>query len=42
MPDVRPDGRIGSDVSELLALLSRPEVVSFAGEIPDPSSLTER
>ena len=31
-------GRHGrSDVSELLALLSRPNVVSFAGRIPDPS-----
>jgi DNA-binding transcriptional MocR family regulator len=31
-------GRHGrSDVSELLALLSRPNVVSFAGGIPDPS-----
>ena len=33
----RAAGMAGSDVSELLALLSRPEVVSFAGGIPDPS-----
>jgi DNA-binding transcriptional MocR family regulator len=33
----RAAGMTGSDVSELLALLSRPNVVSFAGGIPDPS-----
>jgi 2-aminoadipate transaminase len=33
----RAAGMAGSDVSELLALLSRPEVVSFAGGIPGPS-----
>ena len=33
----RAAGMAGSDVSELLALLSRPEVVSFAGGIPDPA-----
>jgi hypothetical protein len=33
----RAAGMAGSDVSELLALLSRPNVVSFAGGIPDPS-----
>jgi hypothetical protein len=32
----RAAGMTGSDVSELLALLSRPNVVSFAGGIPDP------
>ena len=33
----RAAGMTGSDVSELLALPSRPNVVSFAGGIPDPS-----
>jgi DNA-binding transcriptional MocR family regulator len=33
----RAAGMAGSDVSELLALLSRPNAVSFAGGIPDPS-----
>jgi DNA-binding transcriptional MocR family regulator len=27
----------GSDVSELLALLARPDVISFAGGVPDPA-----
>ena len=33
----RAAGMAGSDVSELLALLSRPDIISFAGGIPDPS-----
>jgi DNA-binding transcriptional MocR family regulator len=34
MPDVRPPGW---NVSKLLALRSRADIISFAGGIPDPS-----
>lgn len=33
----RAAGMAGADVSELLAVLGRPDVISFAGGIPDPS-----